>query len=141
MSTAKRFDGSGSPNMDGKKVTIRISDELFKQFRIALITRGETAQAVLEQAVKNYLEEGNEMKNKTYAVLANENWENGHILTTVENFPPYNGYLIVDGITEDELENDDDVTEYVEVEVIDPGKGQETDYYPPEDKHGYAIRF
>lgn len=51
--------------MDDKKVTIRISEELFKQFRIALITRGETAQAVLEKAVKNYLnpKEGNEMEN------------------------------------------------------------------------------
>jgi predicted DNA binding CopG/RHH family protein len=50
--------------MDDKKVTIRISEELFKQFRIALITRNQTAQAVLEQAVKDYLksEEGKEMK-------------------------------------------------------------------------------
>ena len=33
--------------MPDKKITIRITDELFKQFRIALITKGETAQAVL----------------------------------------------------------------------------------------------
>ena len=39
-----------------KKVTIRISEELFKQFRIALITKGETAQAVLEKAVTAYVE-------------------------------------------------------------------------------------
>jgi len=43
--------------MDDKKVTIRISEELFKAFRIALITKGETAQAVLEKAVKDYLAE------------------------------------------------------------------------------------
>lgn len=42
--------------MDDKKVTIRISEELFKTFRIALITRGETAQAVLEKAVIAYVE-------------------------------------------------------------------------------------
>ena len=53
--------------MPDKKITIRITDELFKQFRIALITRNQTAQAVLEQAVKDYLtksEEGTEMTNK-----------------------------------------------------------------------------
>lgn len=127
--------------MPDKKITIRITDELFKQFRIALITNGETAQAVLEKAVKNYLEEGKVMENKTYAVLANEDWENERSLYVVENYPPYNGYRIVDGITEEELENDDDVTEYVEVEVIDPGKGKKSDYYPADDKHGYAIRF
>ena len=43
--------------MDDKKVTIRISEELFKAFRIALITRGETAQAVLEQAVREYVKQ------------------------------------------------------------------------------------
>ena len=48
---------SRMPNMDDKKITIRISEELFKQFRIALITRNQTAQAVLEQAVKDYLAE------------------------------------------------------------------------------------
>ena len=42
--------------MDDKKVTIRISEELFKAFRIALIQRGETAQAVLEKAVIAYVE-------------------------------------------------------------------------------------
>lgn len=43
--------------MDDKKVTIRISDELFKQFRIAIIQRGETAQAVLEKAVREYVKQ------------------------------------------------------------------------------------
>ena len=43
--------------MDDKKVTIRVSEELFKQFRIALITRGETAQAVLEKAVREYVKQ------------------------------------------------------------------------------------
>jgi hypothetical protein len=44
------------PNIDDKKITIRISEELFKQFRIALITNNETAQAVLEKAVTAYVE-------------------------------------------------------------------------------------
>lgn len=47
-----------------KTISFRLELELAKAFKIALITRGETAQAVLEQAVKDYLksEEGNEMK-------------------------------------------------------------------------------
>lgn len=42
--------------MPDKKITIRISEELFKQFRIALIQRNETAQAVLEKAVIAYVQ-------------------------------------------------------------------------------------
>ena len=38
-----------------KQINFKISEELFKQFRIALITRNQTAQAVLEKAVKDYL--------------------------------------------------------------------------------------
>ena len=45
-----------------KTISFRIELELAKSFKIAIIQRGETAQAVLEQAVKNYLnpKEGNE---------------------------------------------------------------------------------
>lgn len=81
------------------------------------------------------------MENKTYAVQANEGWENEHILYTVGDYHWYKGWFIVDGITEDELDLDDEVIEYREVRIIDPGKGCPRDYYPPEDKHGYAIRF
>ena len=41
-----------------KTISFRLELELAKRFKIALITKGETAQAVLEKAVKNYLEEG-----------------------------------------------------------------------------------
>ena len=36
--------------------TISFRLELAKRFKIALITKGETAQAVLEKAVKAYVE-------------------------------------------------------------------------------------
>ena len=49
-----------------KTISFRLELELAKAFKIALITKGETAQAVLEKAVKNYLnpEEGNEMSHE-----------------------------------------------------------------------------
>ncbi len=38
-----------------KTISFRLELELAKAFKIALITRGETAQAVLEKAVREYL--------------------------------------------------------------------------------------
>jgi len=38
-----------------KIISFRLELELAKRFKIALITRGETAQAVLEKAVRDYL--------------------------------------------------------------------------------------
>ena len=78
---------------------------------------------------------------KTYAVLANDGWEAGNQFDTVTNYPPYNGWIIVGDITEEELEADDDVIEYREVEVIDPGKAKKSDYFPQDDVMGNAIRF
>ena len=40
----------------GKTISFRIDSELAKAFKIALIQRGETAQAVLEKAVIAYVE-------------------------------------------------------------------------------------
>ena len=126
-----------------KTISFRLELELAKSFKIALIQRGETAQAVLEKAVKDYInpKEGKEMKNKTYAVLANDGWAAGNQFDTVTNYPPYNGWIIVGDITEAELEADDDVIEYREVEVIDPGKAKKGDYFPQDDVMGNAIRF
>jgi predicted DNA-binding protein len=39
-----------------KTISFRLELELAKRFKIALITKGETAQAVLEKAVKAYVE-------------------------------------------------------------------------------------
>ena len=39
-----------------KTISFRLELELAKAFKIALITRGETAQAVLEKAVIAYVE-------------------------------------------------------------------------------------
>jgi hypothetical protein len=124
-----------------RQVSFKLAETDFIAFRIALVQRGETAQAVLEKAVKNYLKEGKTMENKTYAVLANDGWEAGNQFDTVTNYPPYNGLIIVGDITEAELEADDDVIEYREVEVIDPGKAKKSDYFPEGDVMGYAIRF
>lgn len=41
-----------------EQLSVRLELELAKAFKIALIQRGETAQAVLGKAVKDYLEEG-----------------------------------------------------------------------------------
>lgn len=40
-----------------KTISFRLEVELAKAFKIALIQKGETAQAVLEKAVKEYLAE------------------------------------------------------------------------------------
>ena len=40
-----------------EQLSVRLETELAKAFKIALIQNGETAQAVLEQAVKDYLAE------------------------------------------------------------------------------------
>ena len=42
------------PNME-KTISFRLELELAKAFKIALIQRGETAQAVLEKAVREYI--------------------------------------------------------------------------------------
>jgi hypothetical protein len=40
-----------------KTISFRIELELAKAFKIALIQRGETAQAVLEKAVREYVKQ------------------------------------------------------------------------------------
>lgn len=102
-----------------------------------------TITDICTKALQDYLnpKEGSVMKNKTYAVLANAGWEAGNQFDTVTNYPPYNGWIIVGDITAEELEADDDVIEYREVEVIDPGKGKKGDYFPQDDVMGNAIRF
>jgi hypothetical protein len=40
-----------------RQISFKLAEETFIAFRIALIQRGETAQAVLERAVKEYLRE------------------------------------------------------------------------------------
>jgi hypothetical protein len=103
-----------------------------------------TITDICTKALQDYIDnpkEGEEMKNKTYAVLANDGWEAGNQFDTVTNYPPYNGWIIVGDITEEELEADDDVIEYREVEVIDPGKAKKSDYFPQDDVMGNAIRF
>jgi len=40
-----------------RQVSFKLPEEAFIAFRIALIQRGETAQSVLERAVKEYLRE------------------------------------------------------------------------------------
>ncbi len=41
-----------------KQINFKVPAELWLSFRMRLLQKGETAQAVLEKAVKNYLEEG-----------------------------------------------------------------------------------
>jgi len=100
-----------------------------------------TITDICTEALQQFIspKEGNKMK--TYAVLANDGWEAGNQFDTVTNYPPYNGWIIVGDITEEELEADDDVIEYREVEVIDPGKAKKSDYFPQDDVMGNAIRF
>lgn len=42
--------------MDKKTISFQVPADLAKAFKIALITKGETAQAVLEKAVIAYVE-------------------------------------------------------------------------------------
>ena len=44
-------------NYPREQLSVRLETELAKAFKIALITRGETAQAVLEKAVREYVKQ------------------------------------------------------------------------------------
>lgn len=81
-----------------------------------------------------------------WAVKPREGWEHPEALYTVTS-GRYTGWVIVPvagvtpGATGDDLEADPGVIRYVTCRTIDPSHGRGTDYYPPEDSHGYAIRF
>lgn len=47
-----------------KALTVRVEDELFKAFKIALAKRSETAQTALHRAVVEYVKETDKGKNK-----------------------------------------------------------------------------
>ena len=138
------------PKEDRERLNFWVSRELADAVRQKLLdhkraTRERiTITDLLTKALQNYIDnpkEGKVMENKTYAVLANDGWEAGNQFDTVTNYPPYNGWIIVGDITEEELEADDDVIEYREVEVIDPRKAKKSDYFPQDDVMGNAIRF
>ena len=41
-------------------LTLRLTEDTYRQFKVKLAERGETAQAVLERAVREYLTKGDE---------------------------------------------------------------------------------
>jgi predicted DNA binding CopG/RHH family protein len=55
--TTRKSDG-GVDMQKKVSLTVRLSEDTFRQFRIKLAERGEKAQAVLERAVEEYLEKG-----------------------------------------------------------------------------------
>lgn len=84
-----------------------------------------------------------------YAVKAREGWAHPAALLTVTS-GRYQGWVILpagqvcdvgDVLSEEDLDSDPGVIRYVACRVIEPGDGRETDYYPPDDKMGHAIRF
>lgn len=67
-----------------KQINFKVPQELWLAFRMALLQRGETAQAVLEKAVENYIKEGNEMG--SYKVYVGEvGNEQGHFVGSSES--------------------------------------------------------
>lgn len=108
-----------------------------------------TITDICTEALQQFInpKEGNEMENKIYAVNAEEGWQGGNQLYTVHGYTTaFDGMIIVTDITEDELENDDAVTYYREVTVVEPNSkiaeaAKPCVYFPPEDKMGYGIIF
>ena len=78
-----------------------------------------------------------------YAVKAMEGWAHPAAALLTVTSGRYQGWVILlaDQVCEEDLDSDPGVIRYVACRVIEPGDGRETDYYPPDDKMGHAIRF
>ena len=107
----------------------------------------KTITDICTQALQKYIEEGNEMKREiAYLVKLSEtaafdDYPGVFLAEIGDGLPAYRGYLLTtsDRMTEQALEDDPDIEEYVEVELV-RGHHRKTDYPVPGDKDGWAIR-